>query len=217
MERCRVFLADDHGVVREGLKALISAHPDMEVVGEASDGETAVEKMKEFDPDVVVMDVSMPGMGGAQATELIKRENPRRQVLALTVHEERSYLRLLLEAGVSGFVLKRSAASEILNAIRTVFRGDVHLDQSLTTEAVNSLRSRPKTDQVDFGSDLSSRETETLKLIALGHSNKEIAVRMGVSVKTVETYKKRSVDKLGLRSRVDIVRYATERGWTKGF
>ena len=214
MERCKVFLADDHGVVRDGLKALISCHSDMDVVGEAGDGETAVAGVLELDPDVVVMDFSMPGMDGAKATKLIKADNPRRKVLALTVHEERSYLRLLLDAGASGFVLKRSAASELLTAIRTVARGEAYLDRSLASEVIGSMNSRSTAEPFAAAAQLSAREADTLKMIALGYSNKEIAKRWGLSVKTVETYKKRSAEKLGLRSRVDIVRYATEQGWT---
>jgi len=214
MERCKVFLADDHGVVREGLKALISSHADMDVVGEAADGETAVAMVHDLDPDVVVMDFSMPGMDGAKATKLIKFNNPSRKVLALTVHEERSYLRLLLDAGASGFVLKRSAASELLTAIRTVAKGDTYLDNSLMGDAADPTRSRPTADLAGATAELSAREADTLKLIALGYSNKEIAAKWGLSVKTIETYKKRSAAKLGLRSRVDIVRYAADQGWT---
>jgi len=217
MASLRVFLADDHAVVREGLKALINSHPEMEVVGEAADGAAAVAGVASLDPDVVVMDVSMPGMNGAKATAELKEAKPARKVLALTLHEERSYVRLLLDAGASGYVLKRSAADELLHAIKAVADGRVYLDPSLAGGVLDALRGKPNgVAGAATGGDaeLSQREAEVLKLIALGYSNKEIAAKLELSVKTVETYKKRSVEKLGLRSRVDIVRYAAEQGWT---
>jgi Response regulator containing a CheY-like receiver domain and an HTH DNA-binding domain len=213
MTPLRVFLADDHAVVREGLKALINSNPEMEVIGEAADGTAAVAKVAELDPDVVVMDVSMPGLNGAKATAAIKEAKPSRKVLALTLHEERSYVRLLLDAGASGYVLKRSAADELIHAIKAVADGRVYLDPSLAGGVLDSLRGKP-TSSAAGDADLSQREAEVLRLIALGYSNKEIAAKLELSVKTVETYKKRSVEKLGLRSRVDIVRYAAEQGWT---
>jgi len=213
MTPLRVFLADDHAVVREGLKALINSNPEMEVIGEAADGTAAVAKVAELDPDVVVMDVSMPGLNGAKATAAIKEAKPSRKVLALTLHEERSYVRLLLDAGASGYVLKRSAADELIHAIKAVADGRVYLDPSLAGGVLDSLRGKPASNAAG-DADLSQREAEVLRLIALGYSNKEIAAKLELSVKTVETYKKRSVEKLGLRSRVDIVRYAAEQGWT---
>jgi len=212
----RVFLADDHAVVREGLKALINANPEMEVVGEAADGAAAISRVAELDPDIVVMDVSMPGMNGAKATIQLKEDKPTRKVLALTLHEERSYVRLLLDAGASGYVLKRSAADELIHAIKAVADGRVYLDPSLAGGMLDTLRSKPTPLAENSDVELSQRETEVLKLIALGYSNKEIASKLELSVKTVETYKKRSVEKLGLRSRVDIVRYAAKQGWTDG-
>jgi len=214
MTPLRVFLADDHTIVREGLRALINANPDMKVVGEAADGATAVTKVAELDPDVVVVDISMPGLNGAKATALLKDAKPARKVLALTLHEERSYVRLLLDAGASGYVLKRSAAEELIHAIKAVADGRIYLDPSLAGGVLESLRNRPTKVGDDSEVELSQREAEVLRLIALGYSNKEIAAKLELSVKTVETYKKRSVEKLGLRSRVDIVRYAVEQGWT---
>jgi two-component system, NarL family, response regulator NreC len=215
MTHLRVFLADDHPVVREGLKTLINANPEMEVVGEAADGAAAVSGVAELDPDVVVMDVSMPGINGAKATAMLKDSKPNRKVLALTLHEERSYIRLLLDAGASGYVLKRSAADELIHAIKAVAEGRVYLDPSLAGGVLETLRGKPNVVVSNkAGAELSDREAEVLRLIALGYSNKEIAAKLELSVKTVETYKKRSVEKLGLRSRVDIVRYAAEQGWT---
>ena len=211
--KLRVYLADDHAVVRAGLKALINAEPQMEVSGEAGDGRTACQEVQELQPDVVVMDVSMPQMNGAQATAQLKQVCPSVKVLALTVHEDKGYLRLLLEAGASGYMLKRAAAEELIHAIRMVAAGGVYLDPVLAGKVVGSFVRVPVRESVPEGGDLSDREAEVVRLIAAGYSNKEIASRLGLSVKTVETYKARSMEKLGLASRADLVRYALQRGW----
>jgi len=220
MNPLRVFLVDDHPIVRVGLRTLINSDPDLEVVGEAAEGRAAVDGVLELAPDVIVMDVSMPGVSGATATSMLKSARPGVKVLALTVHEERSYVRLLLDSGARGYMLKRSAATELIQAIKVVADGRVYLDPSIAGNLVASLGRTPTqtaaTDLVESGIDdaeLSQREIEVLKLIALGYSNKEIAGKLELSVKTVETYKKRSVAKLGLRNRVEIVRYATGQGW----
>ena len=211
MGKLRVLLADDHVVVREGLKMLVTAQPDMEVVGEAADGPAAVERCAELDPDVAVVDISMPGMSGAEVTTRLLKDRPERKVLALTVHEDRGYLKLMLEAGAAGYVLKRAAAAELIQAVRAVAAGGTYLDPSLAGTVVGPYVRPP--DGAAPGVELSDREAEVVRLIAQGYSNKEIAARLTLSVKTVETYKSRSLEKLGLRSRVDIVRYANLRGW----
>ncbi len=213
MTSLRIFLADDHAVVREGLKSLIDAQPDLEVIGEAGDGVVACELVPGLRPDVVVMDVSMPGMSGARATEHLRQACPGVKVLALTVHEDKGYLRQLLEAGAAGYVLKRAAAEELIRAIRTVAAGGVYLDPALAGTVVGGFVRKPAGKGVSAGADLSDREAEVVRLVAAGHSNKEIAGRLGLSVKTVETYKSRSLEKLGLHSRADLVRYALGRGW----
>src|SRR3954451_6237664 len=211
----KILLADDHAIVRQGVKALIGTQPDMEVIGEAEDGATALQKATELKPDVVVIDLSMPGLNGAQATEQIRRACPNIKVLALTVHEDRGYFRRLLEAGASGYALKQAPADQLYNAIRIVASGAVYLDPGLAGKVVGTLvreESIRKALQVD---NLSERETEVVRLIAKGYSNKEIAARLAINAKTVETYKTRSLEKLGLRSRADLVRYALQRGWLK--
>jgi DNA-binding NarL/FixJ family response regulator len=213
MTKLRIFLADDHAVVREGLKALINAHPDMEVVGEAGDGRTACDRAAELRPDVVVMDVSMPDMNGVQATRELHVVAPAIKVVALTVHEDRSFVQQLLAAGASGYVLKRAAAEELVHAIRVVARGEVYLDPVVAASLVQQLARRRRTGVTAGVEDLSDREAEVLRLIAQGHSNKEIAARLELSVKTVETYKARSMEKLSLTGRADIVRLALEKGW----
>jgi DNA-binding NarL/FixJ family response regulator len=213
MTELRVFLADDHAVVRAGLKALINAQPGMEVVGEAADGLSACEQAPSLRPDVVVMDVSMPGLSGAQATERLRRECPAAKVLALTVHEDKGYLRQLLAAGAVGYVLKRAAAEELIHALRAVAAGGVYLDPALAGKLVVGFVRKPPGPGAAGGGDLSDREAAVVRLTAAGHSNKEIATQLGLSIKTVETYKARALEKLGLQSRADLVRYALQRGW----
>lgn len=210
MPDLRVFLADDHAVVREGLKALIEAEPDLQLVGEAEDGETACREALRLLPDVVVMDISMPKTNGVEATQRLKRACPEIRVVALTAHEDTAYVRRLLEAGASGYVLKRAAAHVLIHAIRTAAAGGVYLDPSVTARVVQGYLGQPVgTAQ----GEVSEREADVLRLIAQGYSNKEIAARLEISVKTVETYKARAMEKLGLDSRVDIVRYAVQQGW----
>lgn len=213
MTKLRVMVADDHAVVREGLRALINAQPDMEVVGEAGSGREAVSASGELAPDVVIMDLSMPEGGGVEATEQLKRSQPTVKVLALTIHEDENHLRETLQAGVSGYLHKRVAPSELTHAIRAIAAGGVYLDPSLTHTVVGSYLG-PSNGPVPERA-LSEREAEVLKLIAWGHTNKEIAAKLEVSVKTVETYKTRLMEKLGFHSRVDIVRYALRQGWLK--
>jgi DNA-binding NarL/FixJ family response regulator len=207
----RVVLADDHEVVRSGLRALVDASPGMLVVGEARDGLEAVSRARELRPDVVVMDVSMPGLDGAGAAERITRECPEVRVLALTMHEDRGHLTRLLDAGAAGYVLKRAAADELVRAIHTVASGGTYVDPVL---AGTVLRGRAQPFRADPAAHpLSDREEEVLRRVAWGESNKEIAGRLGISTKTVETYKARITEKLDLRSRTDMVRYALHRGW----
>jgi DNA-binding NarL/FixJ family response regulator len=161
-------------------------------------------------PDVAVVDISMPGLTGAEVAARVRQDHPGCKVLALTVHEDRGYLRLMLEAGASGYVLKRAAATELIQAIRAVAAGGTYLDPSMAAGVISPFK------PVGGGIELSEREAEVVRAIARGYSNKEIAGRLGLSVKTVETYKTRSLEKLSLRSRVDIVRYAHARGWLEG-
>lgn len=212
MSELRVVLADDHEVVRAGLKALVDASPGLRVVGEAGDGAEAVARARELAPDVVVMDVSMPGMDGAEAAERIARECPAVRVVALTAHDDRAHLTRLLQAGAAGYVLKRAAAAELVRAIRTVASGGMYVDPVLAGSLLRRA-ARPALPGPDSAETLSEREEEVLRRIAWGESNKEIAARLGISIKTVETYKARIAEKLGLRSRTEIVRYALARGW----
>jgi DNA-binding NarL/FixJ family response regulator len=213
MTKLRILLADDHAVVRAGLKALIDAEPDMEVVGETSDGHSAWLLTRDLLPDVVVMDVSMPVLGGAGATELIRRDCPNVRVLALTVHEVDGYLRELLKAGASGYILKRAAAQELVRAIRAVAFGGVCIDPKLAVQ-IGAGFAIPNPRQAGaLAGQLTERETEVVKLLARGHINREIAEQLDLSVKTIEVHKSRALHKLGLRSRADLVHYAVRQGW----
>jgi two-component system, NarL family, response regulator NreC len=213
MAKIRVLIVDDHAVVRAGLRMLVEAQPDMAVVGEAGDGREAVRLACEADPDVVTMDVTMPGLSGIKTVERLRRECPRARVLVLTMHDDTAYLQAALAAGASGYVLKTAEETELLAAIRAVHRGHTFVDTQLTQGLVQTLLS-PKVpdDTPDPKGPLSQREREVLQLLAEGHANRVIAERLFLSVKTIETYRTRIAEKLGLRTRADLVRYAIETG-----
>ena len=213
MTRLRVLLAEDHAIVREGLRALLDAQPDIEVVGEAADGREALDAAKALGPDVVVMDISMPGLNGARATEEIRRDCPGTRVLALTAHEDKGYLRQLVQAGASGYLLKRAASQDLIHALRAVAAGGTYLDPALAGDVLAGLAGKAASRDSRREDELSEREAEVVRLIARGFSNKEIAAQLDLSSKTVETYKARSLEKLGLSSRSDLVSYAVQRGW----
>jgi two-component system response regulator NreC len=211
--RLRVLLAEDHEMVREGLKALVNAQPDMEVVGEAADGRAAVARAQELQPDVVVMDITMPGLNGLKATEHVKQTCPQVRVLTLTRHTDAGFIQQLFAAGASGYVLKQSASVELVRAIRAVAAGGSFLDPQITGKVIGGYISQQARPGDDPQGELSEREAEVLRLIAWGHSNKEVAARLQISVKTVEAHKANTMKKLGLTSRIDIVRYALLQGW----
>jgi DNA-binding NarL/FixJ family response regulator len=208
MPKLRVLLVDDHEVVREGLKALINREADMEVVGEVADGLYVRQAAQQTRPDVVVMDVSMPHLNGTEATRQIKDALPETRVVALSMHEDRVYVRRMLEAGASGYVVKRAMAAELLQALRVVAAGAVYVDPQAAGHLENMLSGTR-----GGSSDLTPRETEVLRLIAQGFTNKEIAARLGIAVKTIETHRARGMEKLGLQSRAAVVRLALDRGW----
>jgi DNA-binding NarL/FixJ family response regulator len=213
MAKIRVLLADDHMVVRLGLSALIDAEPDMQVMGEANNGLEAIELARQLRPDVIVMDISMPQMDGLEATRRVRAEMPDVHILILTVHAQERYLFPVLKAGAAGYVLKSTVDTELLDAIRTVAKGGAFLYPSATRmlleDYLGQLRHGPEQDAYES---LSGREREVLKFIALGHTAKEVAETLGLSAKTVETYRMRIMEKLNLNNRADLVKYALARG-----
>ena len=213
MKKITVLLADDHAVLRDGLKALVNTQPDMEVVGEADNGREAWQKARQLRPDVVVMDISMPEQNGVQATEILKRECPEIKVLALTAYKDKAYLDQLLKVGASGYVLKLSASEELIEAIRLVSTGETYLDQEMAQKVASSYVRRQLLRGEMRPRELTEREEGVLRLIAQGYSNKEIGGQLNISVKTVESHRSNLMEKLELKSRTDIVRYAVLQGW----
>lgn len=209
-------IAEDHQTVREGIKLLVNTQPDMEIVGEADDGHRAIELAGSLSPDVVVMDISMPGLNGLKATKTLRSLNPNLRILTLTRHTDDGYLRQLIAAGANGYVLKQSAPTELLKAIRVVAGGDSFIDPSLTERLMNSFSGRADTIREGVQGELTRREEEVIKLMALGYSNKEVAGRLDLSVKTVESHRSNAMRKLGMVSRIDIVQYAILQGWLTG-
>ena len=209
----RILLADDHVIVRHGLKLLIDSQPDMTVIAEVSDGEAAVQRAVALKPDVIVMDISMPGMNGLAATRTLRQLRPDAAIVTLTRHSDDAYLQELLRAGVSGYVLKQSAPTELLQAIRAAGAGRQYLDSTLAARVTAGFPARESTRQNKAAATLSERESQVLRLIASGYSNKEIAARLSLSVKTVEAHKANAMKKLDLNGRIDIVKYAMLQGW----
>ena len=207
----RVLLVDDHPIVLAGLTALLRTDPGIEVAGEARDGRTALRLADTLRPDVVVLDLSLPEVNGTEVAPALLAERPGCRILVMTVHEDRATVRRLMALGVSGYLVKRSAADDLLRAIHAVAAGGLYLDPAIAGKAISG----PAASREQEGQDvvLSDRETDVLRLIANGHSNKEIAARLGISVKTIETYKVRAMEKLGFRTRVDVIRHAAAKGW----
>ncbi|MBI4320110.1 MAG: response regulator transcription factor [Chloroflexi bacterium] len=213
MERVRILVVEDHGIVRDGIRLLLQAEPDMEVVGDAADGQSAVEKAAQLNPDVVLMDLGLPGVNGIDATRRIKDRSPQAKVLALTVHDSDDHFFRSLDAGASGYVLKGSASGELLQAIRAAYRDEIYLPPSLGKRLVADYLRRVRFgEERDSYESLSSREREVLRLIAEGHTNQEIASMLTVSPSTVQTHRSRIMEKLNLRSRADLIKYAIRRG-----
>ena len=211
--KIRVLLVDDHTILRQGLKMLLHAQPDMEVVGEASDGHQAIAEAQRLQPDVILMDITMPEMNGIEATRHVRRQHPDIRVLVLTMHENEEYLFQVLRAGAAGYILKEAADTELITAIRTVQSGRFYLSPSAQTMMVGDYLQRVRTgEEKDSYSGLTEREREILKLVAEGLTNNQIAERLFISPKTVDTHRTHIMDKLNLHSRAELVKYAMRRG-----
>lgn len=206
----RVLLVDDHAVLRAGVRRLLEDEDDFEVVGEAADGLGAVEAASRLEPDVAVVDLTLPKLDGVEATRRILEESPNTRVLVLTMHEEPAFVERVLEAGASGYLLKRAAESDLIGAIRAVCSGEGYVDPGVARSLLSGFSRLPEHDSDTRR--LSPREQEILCLIAWGHTNREIAERLVISQKTVESHKARLMDKIGLRTRAELVRHAKEAG-----
>ena len=214
MSKLRILIVEDHAMMRAGIKLLVEAQPDMEVVGEADDGRAGIELAQQLQPDIVLMDISMPELNGSKAAAKLKTIAPDIKIITLTRHSEDAYLHELLQAGVSGYVLKQSASDELIIAIRTVASGSSYIDPSMTGKVFAAYSEKPKKLRGETSSEqITGRESEVLRHIALGYGNKEIAEKMNVSVKTVEAHKSNALKKLNMQSRKDIIRYAILQGW----
>lgn len=205
-------IVDDHALVREGLKALLSLAPDVEVVGEAENGKEALRKVRALRPDVVLMDIAMPGMGGIEATRRVCREFPETKVLALTQYDSFDYVIPMIEAGAKGFVTKASSSSELARAVRTVYQGSSYLSPAAAAALVEERQRRSAEGVGDPYDSLTEREREILKLLAEGHTTREIARMLFLSPKTVEWHRGNLMHKLKLRNRAELVRYAIRKG-----
>ena len=213
-EKIRIVLADDHPIVLDGLRNLIRAEPDFELVGEAASGLSALKIIREQRPDVAVLDISMPELNGILLSRRLAGEMPALRLLVLTLHEDRAYLNQALEAGVRGYVLKRSAVENLVQAIRAVMVGGLYIDPAIVGRVFESKQVNKRLlARKGVAPALTDREADVLKMAALGFTNKEIASRLDVGVKSIETYKARGLEKLGLKTRAELVRYASGQGW----
>jgi len=214
----RILIADDHGVLRAGLRALLDAEPDMQVVGEATDGQETLHLANELHPDVVLLDISMPGPGGIEVTRQLQAALPEAHVLILTVHEDKSLLRGALRAGAVGYITKRAIKPELINAIHAVWRGDLYVHSTMTRALLSLPPLGPVSDRAPSPANegrvepLTHREIQVLRLIAQGHTNRQMAEVLGIGVRTIESHRANIMGKLGLRGRVELVRYAMEHG-----
>jgi two-component system response regulator NreC len=205
-----IILADDHGVLRGGLRSLLNSEDDLKVIGEAASGDEVLQIASEMNPDIVLLDLNMPGPGGIEVTRRLREENPETAVLILTVHEDEGLLREAIDAGASGYIIKRAVESELINAIRAVARGEMYIHPSMTRALLNKP-SRSTPTPSDYQESLTPRETDVLRLIVRGYTNRQAAEELGLSVRTVETHRANLMGKLGLKSRVELVRWAADK------
>ena len=209
MQKIKVMVVDDHAILRDGIRALIGLHDDVEIIGEASEGKEAVEKALELEPDVVVMDIAIPGMDGLEATRRIKKKNSKIQILVLTQHNNKEYVLSSIKAGAAGYVPKRAMGSELVSAIRAVHRGDSFLYPSAAAALIDDYRQQAETEPYDR---LTAREREILTLIADGHSSRQISELLFISLKTVQGHRAKIMEKLDIHNRAELIKYAVRKG-----
>jgi DNA-binding NarL/FixJ family response regulator len=209
MQKIKVLIADDHAIMRDGIRALLDINDDIEVIGEASEGKEAVEKVQELMPDVVVMDIAMPGLNGMEATRLIAKSAPKVKVLVLTQHDNKEYILSAIKAGATGFVPKRALGSELVSAIRAVYQGDSVLYPSVASALIEDYRKRSEVEPFDL---LTAREREILRLIAEGHTSQEIANMLVISIKTVLGHRTKIMEKLDIHNRTELIKFAMRKG-----
>jgi DNA-binding NarL/FixJ family response regulator len=207
----RILIADDHGLIRAGLRALLEDVPDMQVVGEAADGHAVLRLTAELQPDIVLMDISMPGLNGIEATRRLSEVSPQTRVLALTVHEEEGMLREMIRAGAFGYIIKRAIESELINAIQVISQGHMYVDPAMTSALFKDLSPHAASPQ-DVTEALTPREVDVLRLLARGYTNRQIAQELNISPRTVEGHRASLVSKLGFSGRVELMNYAEEHG-----
>ena len=216
MKKIRVLIVDDHAVVRAGIRLLLDSQPDMKVVGEAQDGQESLVQVRKLKPDVVLMDITMPGMGGVEATQAIKKAYPQVQILALTMHEDTAHFFRMLQAGASGYVVKGADPSELLSSIRVVFQNKAYLFPSLARKLGDDFLERPvEGGGKDSYARLTAREREVLKLIGEGYTSREIAEMLFLSINTIERHRTNLMDKLGMHNKSQLIRFAIRKGLVK--
>ncbi|OGO22118.1 MAG: DNA-binding response regulator [Chloroflexi bacterium RBG_16_51_9] len=216
MAKIKVLIADDHAIVREGIRMILALHDDIEVVGEAANGVEAIEQVDKLSPDVVLMDIAMPGLGGLEATLEIVKRKPQSKILVLTQYDNTEYIYRFLKAGAAGYVLKKAVGSDLVSAIRSVFQGKSFIDPSVADRVIKGFLEKPEMAGEEALYDgLSDREKQVLKLIAEGSTNQQIADTLYLSIKTVMTHRTNLMEKLGIHNRTELIKYAIRKGLTQ--
>jgi len=210
-----IILADDHGMVREGLRLLLGRHPEMKIIGEASDGQSAISLVRELSPNVIILDISMPGMSGIDVARRLRSEKSNVKIVVLSTYAERAYAYEMLRAGVSAYVIKEAAFEELVRAINLVMCGETYVSSRIMVDMIDDLSREPSRSDSGDGSELSVRETEVLQLMANGLSTKEISAQLNISIKTVETYRRKIMERLGIGTIAELTKYAIRKGLTK--
>ena len=213
MAKIKVLIADDHAIVREGIRMILALHEDIEVVGEAADGREAIEQVEKLLPDVVLMDIAMPGLGGLEATLEIMKRKPQSKILVLTQYDNTEYIYRFLKAGAAGYVLKKTVGSDLVSAIRVIFQGKSFIDPSVADRVIKGFLEKPEVSKDEASYDgLSDREKQVLKLVAEGYTNQQIADALYLSIKTVMTHRTNLMEKLGIHNRSELIKYAIRKG-----